>query len=203
VASIERAIAQVGTQGLRSLIAIALVQPVLGGGSGAFVRFPERIWEYTVYMATAAEAYAMRLEEADGFAAQLLGLLQGLGSIVVYRVLHEQYAAHPDLEPDPAVFAMLLEARTASTAIRIAEAWEIDGRLIATLAETVDTSAQETASPLARSLRFGMIAGALIHLCRLGRLEESAARATLLAAHSPDPRVEKTWERLVKAYIRP
>jgi HD-like signal output (HDOD) protein len=202
VASLERAITQVGTQGLRSLIATALVQPVLTGDTGRFSRFPERIWEYTVYVATAAEAHANRFEEADGFAAQLLGLLHGLGAIVVYRVLHEQYAAHPELEPDPAAYALLLEARTGPTARRIAEAWELSGPLATTLDETVDSADFAAASPLARSLRFGRLAGALVFLCRMGRIGEVPARAALLAAHPPDPRVEKTWERLVKAYIR-
>lgn len=203
VESIERAITLMGTQGVRALIALALVQPVLARGEGPFGIYPERAWEYTTYLAAAAEAHANRVEQGDGFAAQLGGLLYGLGSIVVFRVLREQYASHPELLPDAGAYAVLIEARTAPTARRIAVAWELSEEIAAALGEQADKVVQAALSPLARSLRFGRIAGALVMLCRYGRLDEGTARATLLAAYPPDPRIEETWERLAKAYIQP
>src|SRR5687768_553628 len=47
VESIERAVTMVGVQGIRSIIATALLQPLMAASAGAFARFPELIWEHT------------------------------------------------------------------------------------------------------------------------------------------------------------
>ena len=49
VESIDRAVTLVGVQGIRSIIATALLQPVMAGGGGAYSRFPELVWEHTLY----------------------------------------------------------------------------------------------------------------------------------------------------------
>ncbi|HYJ39866.1 MAG TPA: HDOD domain-containing protein, partial [Steroidobacteraceae bacterium] len=45
VDSIDRAVTLVGVQGIRSIIATALLQPVMTSGSSAFSKFPELVWE--------------------------------------------------------------------------------------------------------------------------------------------------------------
>ena len=55
VESIERAITVMGTQGIRSLIAAALVQPVFRADGGQSGRFAEITWESTYRAAAAAE----------------------------------------------------------------------------------------------------------------------------------------------------
>jgi hypothetical protein len=84
VESIERAVAVLGTHGIRSTIAAAVMQPVLTSG-GAFGPLPELIWEHSLRAASAAEAHAMLIGNDDPFAAQLLGLLYGLGAIATFR----------------------------------------------------------------------------------------------------------------------
>ncbi len=86
VESVDRAVAVIGTEGIRSLIAAALVQPVFRVSGGEFAQFPEVIWEHTFLAANAAETYAAVVVNADPFAAQLLALVNGLGAIVVFRV---------------------------------------------------------------------------------------------------------------------
>ena len=93
VESIDRAVTLVGVQGVRSIIATALLQPVMSGTSGAFSRFPELIWEHTLYAASAAEMHTVQVERSEPFISQLIGLLYGLSAIVVFRIIRDQFAA--------------------------------------------------------------------------------------------------------------
>src|SRR4051812_48204409 len=105
VESIERAVTLVGVQGIRSIIATALLQPVMSSSSGAYSRFPELLWEHTLYAASAAEMHAVQVERSEPFISQLVGLLYGLAAIVVFRIVRDQYTAHPQLAPTPASMA--------------------------------------------------------------------------------------------------
>ena len=119
VESIERAVTLVGVQGIRSIIATALLQPVMSSGSGAYSRFPELLWEHTLYAASTAEMHAVQVERSEPFISQLVGLLYGLAAIVVFRIVRDQFAAHPQLVPTPASMARMLESWVAPTAGRI------------------------------------------------------------------------------------
>ena len=55
VESVERAVAVLGTDGIRSLVATVLLQPVFRLSRSQFAQFPEVIWEHTFRMAAAAE----------------------------------------------------------------------------------------------------------------------------------------------------
>lgn len=202
VESVERAAALLGTQGIRTLIASWLVQP-LAGGAGQPGRFGEVSWEHALYSASAGEAWAARSQDADPFAAHLLALLHGLGTVTAYRVLTDLYAAQPQLQPDAAAVAGALHANAAVTAARIALNWGMSERTCQAL------EAQSSAAPageeqaLGRALRFGLLAGAATLLCRHGRLTEEEARQQLVAAGFDGPQSDRVWDRLMRAYVRP
>jgi len=195
VESVERAVTLLGLDGLRPVIAAALVQPVMRTGEGAFGRLPGLIWEHTLLSAAAAAEHARGLGQDDAFAAQLLGLLHGLGEIIVVQVLRDQYARHPGLAPDPNVVATIIEAWAAPTAHRIAGSWGLSERI----GEALDAQQPEgiSAAPLGRALRVGRIAGALALLCRLDRLEDADGLAMLSALDDGGATDAKgLWERL-------
>ena len=196
VENIERATALIGTDGIRSLAAAAMLQPVLESGTGVFGKFPEIIWEHTLYSAAAAEAHAALIENADPFAAQMLGLLQGLGSIIVVRVVRDEYAARPHVVPDAGVAAALLEAWAGSTARRIAESWGLSDRFVDALHDQLLETTPEQLSPLGRSLRFGRVAGALLMLSLRGKLDARRAFRTLVADEQHDVQIRRIWEHL-------
>ncbi len=58
VESLERAAALLGTRGIRMLISGVLMQPLASGGRTG--RFGEMAWEYSMYSASAADAWAAR-----------------------------------------------------------------------------------------------------------------------------------------------
>lgn len=202
VESVERATSLLGTQGIRMLIASRLVQP-MAGATGRLGQFGEVVWEHSMYSASAAEAWAARSQEADPFAAHLLALLHGVGAVTVYRVISDLYAARPGLGPDVAAIAASLHANSAVTAARIAASWGLSARSREAL--EAQSSAAPTGGPagLARALQFGLLAGAATTLCRHKLLAETQCLEQIAAAGFGAAQVERIWERLVRAYIRP
>lgn len=204
IESIDRAVTHVGIQGIRSIIITALLQPVMTAGAGAFSRFPELVWEHTLYSAAAAEAHATQIENAEPFVAQLIGLLYGLSAIVVFRIVRDQFAAHPELAPDPGSIARLLETWVAPTAGRIAASWELSQRIQYALESQTLAAEMQIENSLGRSLKFGRVAGAVIVLCRVGRLSDAEARAILVSgADDRRPKIEKLWERFSATCLNP
>jgi HD-like signal output (HDOD) protein len=203
VESIERAVTMVGVQGIRSIIATALLQPLMATGAGVFSKFPEAVWEHTQYSAMAAEAHATQVENGEPFVSQLIGLLYGLSAIVVFRIVRDQFAAHPHLSPDPGSVARLLETWVAPTAGRIARSWELSQRVQYALESQALAVELQMENSLGRSLNFGRVAGSLIVMCRIGRIAESEARAVILSGEGRRSQVERLWDRMAASYLKP
>jgi HD-like signal output (HDOD) protein len=202
IESIERAVTLVGVRGIRSIIATALLQPVMSSNSGAYGRFPEFVWEHTLYSAMAAETHATQVENSEPFVAQLCGLLYGLSAIVVFRIVRDQFAAHPHLNPDPGSIARLLESWVAPTAGRIAVSWELSPRVQYALESQTLAAELQMENSLGRSLKFGRVAASLIVLCRLGRLTEPEARAIIAAGEGKRSQIERLWDRFASSYVQ-
>lgn len=202
VESLERAVTLVGVAGIRSIIATALVQPLMTAGSGAFSRFPELCWEHTLYSALTAETHATQIERSEPFVSQLVGLLYGLSAIVVFRIVRDQFAAHPELRADPGSVARLLETWVAPTAGRIAVSWELNERLQYALESQTLASELQMETSLGRSLRFGRVAGSVIVLCRLGKISADEARAILVAGDDRRSNIGRLWDRFSVTYLK-
>ena len=203
VESIDRAVTLVGVQGIRSIIATALLQPVMTGGSGMYSRFPELAWEHTLYSASAAEMHTVQIEKSEPFVSQLVGLLYGLSAIVVFRIVRDQFAAHPHLSPTPNSLARMLETWVAPTAGRIAVSWELPQRVQYALESQTLAAELQMENSLGRSLKFGRVAGSVIVLCRLGRMTEAEARAIVVAGETRRRDAERLWDRLSAPILRP
>lgn len=203
VESIERAAAMLGTTGLRTLISASLVKPLAAGESGAASgRFAEMTWEHSICSASAAEAWAARAQDCDPFTAHLLGLMHGLGNVAVYRVMRDILARQPAAHP-AMLIAHALATQGPVTARRIASSWGLSERTQEALeAQSAAAPALEV-TPLARALRFGRLAGAVAQLCRHGKMDEAQALHSLASAGFEGPQVERIWDRLVRAYVRP
>ncbi len=202
IESIDRAVTVVGVQGIRSIIATALLQPLMAAGAGAFSKFPEAVWEHTLYAAMAGEMHSTQVEHAEPFVSQLIGLLYGLSAIVVFRIVRDQFAAHPELNPDAGSVARMLETWVAPTAGRIAVSWELSQRVQYALESQTLAAELQMENALGRSLKFGRVAAALIVLCRLGRLTELEARTIISSGEGRRSQIEKVWDRLAAAYLK-
>lgn len=196
VESLERAVTMVGTDGIRGLIATALLHPVLTTREGLFAKFPETIWEQTLYAADAAEMHAVHVERMNGFGARLLALLHGLATNATFRIIRDECLENRGSEVKPAVIG-LLDEWVSPTARRIAATWEMPHELQNALDPANEPGA------LNRSLYFGRLAGSQVLMVKRGVVKESSARATVLAVDDRRMQVDRVWNRLLRAHLTP
>jgi HD-like signal output (HDOD) protein len=199
VESIERAVVMLGSDGLRSLIATALVQPIFETSmAGAFPRFPQVVWEHALLSAHAAIPHAALVERADQFAAELLCLVTGLAEIVLFRAAMDHYASsarRKQQQPAPVVVASLLASQSATFAWHIGANWELSELMLGALEEQMVASEPTTA--LGRSLRFGRCAGALAVLRTNNMIDEATARQSLPDGGMSAAHLKCMWRRLL------
>jgi HD-like signal output (HDOD) protein len=207
VESLDRAVAMLGTDGLHSLIATALVQPVFKLAATYYPRFPEIVWEHTFRSASAAENHAAQVENGDPFAAQLLALTMGLGAIVVFRIAIDRSKALLDgRAPHPAVLISLIDSQCASVAKRVAASWELSERVLTALEEQRPRAAGQPdlePSPLGRSLAFGRKLAALAVLHEHGKVSEGTVRASMALEGPVAEQFDSIWVKLIGHEERP
>jgi HD-like signal output (HDOD) protein len=199
VESIDRAVVLLGSEGIRSLIAAAAMQPIFRVAEGPFPRFGQTIWEHAWRSANAAVVHAAMVERADPFAAELLSLLWGLADVVLFRAVLERYAAaaaRGKLRPDARVIAALLESHSARLAGRIGAGWELSEGSLAALEQQAGEG--EPATPLGRSLHFGRLIGALAVLRINGAIDEATARASFPRCPLAREQLERMWVRITE-----
>jgi HD-like signal output (HDOD) protein len=201
VESLDRAVAMLGTDGLHSLIATVLVQPVFKLAATHYPRFPEIVWEHTFRAASAAENHAALVENADPFAAQLLALTMGLGAIVVYRIVVDRAQTLLNgITPHPAVIISLIDSQCAGVAKRVAASWDLSERVLTALEEQRPRGPLQTGappSPLGRSLAFGRKLAALAVLFEHGRISEDTVRASMVLEGPLTDQFDSIWVRLI------
>jgi len=197
VESIDRAVVLLGSEGIRSLIAAAAMQPIFRVAGGPFPRFAQTVWGHAWRAANAAVVHAAMVERADPFAAELLSLVWGLADVVLFQAVLERYEASGSrtrVRPDAGAIAALLESESARVARRIGAGWELSEGSLAALAQQAGEA--EPAAPLGRSLRFGRIIGALAVLRLNGAIDEATARASFPGSALADEQLERMWARL-------
>jgi HD-like signal output (HDOD) protein len=192
VVSLDRAVTLIGFNGIRSVIATALMHPVMARGNGSFNQFADNIWEHTQLAADAAELHALHIELADGFHARLLTLVHGLAMNAVFRIVRDE-ARDKGIELSKSAATKLLEQWVTPIASRIAANWELPEEVRYAL------TASRAECELARSLFFGRLAASQLILVQRQRLREFAARAFVLAGDPRRKQVDRLWTRLVLA----
>ena len=200
IESLDRAVAMLGIEGLRSMIAAALMQPVFRISGGGFAQFGDVTWEHSLFAANAAETHASMVDSADPFAAQLLALILGLATIVVFSVARDAFLAR-QRKPDAAYISALIDAHAIAVARQVAASWELSERIDTALAEqlpsTPDSAIPATPrSPLGRALQFGIFIGALAVLRTRGAINNEVASEVLKSAGPASNAAERVWTRL-------
>jgi HD-like signal output (HDOD) protein len=196
VESIDRAVIILGNDGIRSLIAAALTQPIFQIRGGDFPKFPEIAWEHTFRTASATLTHTAIVEKSDPFAAQLLGLVAGMAGIVVFRVALDQYEARPKLRPHPGVMASLLDTQAVAVAKRISMSWGLSDRIIAGLDDQTIAVAADRQTALGRSLTFGRLASALAVLYTNKSIDDVTAQISMPISGMPAAELSRLWTRL-------
>lgn len=178
VDSLERAVVVLGTDGMRSLLATAILQPVFRQPRGYFDNFATITWEHA--QRTAAAAAACAIGNTDPFIAQLIGLLGPLARIVLFRLTMETYRDYPEIQPRPEVFIRAMQVQGPNVAGFIASTWELSDPSIRALQEQTDKIPPGTMSPLGQAIYFGELCGALAMLAKRGNYSEEGAHTLLM-----------------------
>ena len=204
VETIERAIVVLGSDGLRSVMATALMQPIFHvPGAGGASRFPEIVWEHAVRSAHAAIPHAALVERVNPFAAELLTLISGLAEIVLFRAVLEHCPRPSAGEAvDPQVIASILDSESASFAWHLGADWRLSEEMLAALEEQM-VSGAEPATPLGRSLRFGRRAGALAVLHANSIITDASLKASLPPSGLSPAHLESMLKRLLRPHEDP
>ena len=202
IETIERAIVVLGNDGLRSVMAGALMQPIFQiSATGGALRFPELVWEHAVRAAHAAIPHAALVERANPFAAELLSLISGLAEIVLFRAVIEYCGPSPGEEVAPLVIASILDSHAAAFAWHIGADWRLSQDMLAALEEQMASS--EPATPLGRSLRFGRRAGALAVLHSNAIINDASVRISLPSSGLSPAHLDCMLARLLRPHQDP
>ena len=204
VETIERALVILGSDGLRSVMAAALMQPIfqVSGATGAS-RFPEIVWEHAVRSAHAAIPHAALVERVNPFAAELLTLISGLAEIVLFRAILDHCLRPAGREGvDPLVIAAILDSHSASFAWHIGADWRLSEEMLAALEEQM-VSTSEPATALGRTLSFGRRAGALAVLHANSIISDASLRSSLPPSGLSPAHLESMLKRLLRPHEDP
>ncbi len=181
VDSLDRAVQTLGVDGLRGLMAVAILQPVFRLPRGYFDAFADVTWEQAQRCAAASEAYATATRSADPFIAQLLGLLNALARIVLFRLTVDMYREQPNVLPRAEVFIRSMQLHAPDVACRIAQSWELSDLATKALREQVDRLPPGQMQPLGRAIYFGELAGMVTVLAARDAYSWEGAEALLVA----------------------
>jgi HD-like signal output (HDOD) protein len=180
IESLDRAVVILGLEGLRGLMATAILQPVFRQPKGYFDNFATITWEHARRTAAAAEVCARALGNADPFVAQLLGLLGPLARIVLFRLTMDTYRERPDILPRAEVFIRGIQTQSANVAGFIASTWQLSDPSIRALQEQTEKLSPAVMSPLGRAVYFSELCGALALLANRGTYSAEDAQGMLM-----------------------
>jgi HD-like signal output (HDOD) protein len=178
--SLDRAVVLLGLEGLRGLMATAILQPVFRQPKGYFDNFATLTWEHARRAAAAAEVSARGVGNADPFVAQLLGLLGPLARIVLFRLTMDTYRERPDILPRAEVFIRGIQTQSANVAGFIASTWQLSDPSIRALQEQTEKISPGVMSPLGRATYFSDLCGALALLAQRGTYSAEDAQGMLM-----------------------
>ena len=193
VDSLDRAIQTLGTDGLRSLMAVAILQPVFRLPRGYFESFADITWELAQRGAAAAEKYSSATRTGDPNIAQLLGLLNPLARIVVFRLTGDMYREHPGVLPRAEVFIKSMQVHAPAVACRLAQSWELSDLATNALREQLDRVPPGQMGALGRATYFGELAGMVTALAARDPPSWQGAESLLIGQGLPPRTARSVW----------
>jgi hypothetical protein len=191
VESLDRAVALLGTDGLRGLLATAILQPVFRLPKGFFDRFAEIAWEHAQRSAASSQTYARVQGDVDPFVAQLLGVLRSLSTLVLFRLTLDKYRECPNVLPRPEVFIRILRAHRSALAVSIARTWMLSDASLAALDEQDRAVSPTAMSRLGQVVYYGELSASLA-IATTHKLYSAEGAHAILRAQGLTPELTTT-----------
>ncbi len=134
--NIERAIIKLGTNGLRSVLSAAVMQPIIQKESAYFSHTGQKLWQHTLECAIACELGAQH-RGLEPYKAYLIGLMHDLGKIAVFSALCKEYELNGDTNPGKNAFLPLFDTTTQQLSAQIAQDWQLPDAMCLAMQEQV------------------------------------------------------------------
>jgi HD-like signal output (HDOD) protein len=197
IESIDRAVTLLGSEGLRVPVATAVLQPVFQLPRGFFDHFAPITWELAQRTAAAAEAYALTNQVGDAFVAHLLGLLGGLGRIVLFRMTLDKYRSHNVLPRAEVFISVMMDHQTQLTRA-VASTWELSPAFLGAIEAQKEQTQPLLMAPLAKTLYYANLCGALAVLCLRDKYSEGDAAALLRQQGLSSESLDSMWAAAIR-----
>lgn len=175
VDNVDRAVWLLGTDGLKRLMATAIMQPVFRVPKGYFDAFAPRTWAHAQRAAAVAERFVARARACDPFVAQLLAVMEALARIVIFRLTMDKYRETPNILPRAEVFIRAMQKHEARVALLIANAWQMTDESKTALQDQARRESPLSMSPLAQAVYYANLTATLT----AGELSADAATEVL------------------------
>lgn len=135
--NIEKAIVKLGTNGLRSVLSAAVMQPIIQKESAYFSHTGQKLWQHTLECAIACELGAQG-RGLEPYKAYLIGLMHDLGKIAVFSALCKEHGLNGDTNPGKNAFLPLFDTTAQQLSFQIARDWQLPDEMCKAMQEQVN-----------------------------------------------------------------
>ncbi len=179
VRSVEYAVVLLGLDGLKSLVAAAVMEPVLKFSDDQFRDFSNTVWEQALDSAFAAQNYAQKTDPGVCFSANLMALISSVAQVVLFRFTHSVYEKFYQCEPNAETIVEVLETQSDYVVRQIMKSWELGEELMDSLDDYFRQRPLDQCNTLSKALYYGCLVGRLSVLLKRNRMTVLEARRIL------------------------
>src|SRR5690554_3021349 len=155
IESVDQAVFVLGLDGIRNVIAAAVMRPMMAARNSREALFAQRAWRWGLTCARAAELIA-RIHRDDTSAHFMVGLLPALAYITIRRELGRIYRAQSaGSEPEPAVLRTALIRHQWTACQLLANVWNLPPKYHAWLLSAERPAPRQAHSALTDGLLLG------------------------------------------------
>lgn len=155
IESVDQAVFVLGVDGIRNVIAAAVMRPMMAARNSREALFAQRAWRWGLTCARAAELIA-RLHRDDTSAHFMVGLLPSLAYITIRRELQRICRARTmNSEPEPALIRHALARYQWATCQLLANEWNLPPKYHAYLLAAERPAPRKPHTPLTDGMVMG------------------------------------------------
>ena len=145
--SVDQAVFMLGIDGIRNVVAAAIMRPMMAARNSREALFAQRVWRWGLTCARASELIA-KSQGADPGTHFMSGLLPALSYITIYRELHRIGRARLNTDPNPALIRQALARHQWSASQLLANVWHLPPTYHALLLAAERPAPEQAKTPL-------------------------------------------------------
>lgn len=192
--SFQRAIVALGSNGVRSILSTAVMQPIMQTNNKHYSEFGHHIWNHALSTAVCAQLLAPQLRQ-DPFQAYLAGLIHDIGASTIFIQLMNQEDNRQ--APNPDVLYHAINKYGSGISTKLAQLWDFDKNIVQALKELEHASQKK--SELGQVLCLSSRLCQAYDLWQHNLLSRDQAEALLHHYHQPANRFDQLKQLLAEA----